>query len=105
MTKQGTLFNEPDNHNPAADAELESDLGDAAFRADEAPRFAAPCRVHFHHVRKRLADLDNLCVKAVIDGLVQAGVFPNDTPQFIAEITHSQSQGDQEKTIVTIETV
>lgn len=67
--------------------------------------FSRPVRIRFHHVRKRLADIDGLSVKAVIDGLVASGVLRDDTPQQVAEISHSQSKtgpNEEEKTIVTI---
>lgn len=76
---QGRLAYDDDDNDSAADADMEPDTGDATFRADEAPRFTAPCRLHFHHVRKRLADLDGLSVKAVIDGLVHAGILADDS--------------------------
>lgn len=93
------------NHNSVANADLEQDFGNAAFRANETARITAPCRLHFHHVRKRLADIDGLSVKAVIDGLVRIGILADDSPEFVKEITHSQSQGHPEKTIIQIETI
>ncbi len=55
-----------DDNDSAADADMEPDTGDATFRADEAPRFTAPCRLHFHHVRKRLADvMSGMCGESV----------------------------------------
>jgi Holliday junction resolvase RusA-like endonuclease len=93
------------NRNTATDADLESNIGDAALRANEAPAFTAPCRVTFHHIRKRLADIDGISGKAVIDGLVQAGIFANDTTKQVAEIRNCQSKGDREETRIVIEVV
>lgn len=59
-------------------------------------------RIHCHSVRKRLVDTDAISIKAVIDGLVEAGVFANDTLKEIEEITYSQEVGKDEKTIITI---
>lgn len=87
-----------------ADADVESHSGNAPLRANETPRISAPCRVTFHHTRKRLADMDGLSIKAVLDGLVHAGVFPVDTPEFVSEIRHTQAKGSDEITIITIET-
>ena len=68
-------------------------------------KFDSPVRLRFHHVRKRLIDIDNLSVKAVIDGLVHAGILADDSPERITEITHTQAKGRIEKTIVTIEEI
>lgn len=57
------------------------------------------------HNRRRAADLDNLSIKAVLDGLVLAGVLKDDSPQQIAEIHHRQSKGQQEKTIIEVEEI
>lgn len=102
--KQEGLFDAEDNDDcdSVAHANMESNPSDAAFRANETPRFTAPCYVHFHHTRKRLADLDGLSIKAVLDQLVHAGILADDSPQRVAQITHSQSKGDQESTTITI---
>jgi hypothetical protein len=91
------------NCDPSANANLESDIGHAAFRANEAQAFTAPCRITFHHVRKRLADIDGISGKAVIDGLVQAGILADDTAKQVTEVRNSQSKGDREETRILIE--
>jgi len=56
-----------------------------------------------HSRTKRLADADGRSAKAVVDGLTKAGVFPDDSPEFVQEVTHSQEKvsGDEE-TIIDI---
>lgn len=57
------------------------------------------------HHRKRLADLDNLSIKAALDGMVEAAILADDSPIQIASITHFQvktNKHEEEKTIVTI---
>jgi len=68
-------------------------------------RFAGAVRVHFHHVRKRLADLDNLCAKAALDGLVACGILEDDRQEFVKEIRHTQEKGSEERTEVTVEEI
>jgi len=46
--------------------------------------------LEFWHKRQRLIDLDNLCTKAVTDGLVNIGILPDDGPNNIATISHFQ---------------
>lgn len=105
MRKQKVLFDETRDHDPDPDANLESNSLHAPLRTNEVAAFDSPVHIHFHHVRTRLADLDGISVKAVLDGLVEAGIFPDDSPKQIASITHSQSQGNPETTTITIETI
>jgi Holliday junction resolvase RusA-like endonuclease len=100
---EGVVSAKKRNHPTAgSDANVEPDSPDAALRANEAAYFTTPVRIHFHHIRKRLADLDGLSIKAVLDGLVAANVLAGDSPQCVAEISHTQSKGDPERTIITI---
>lgn len=70
------------------------------------PTFNTPVRVHFHSVRKCLADMDNLSGKAALDGIVKMHVLQDDRPQFIPERpTHTQVKGEPEETIITIEEI
>lgn len=61
--------------------------------------------VHFHSVRKRLADIDGISGKAVLDGLVMCNVIPDDSPKFVQEVRHTQEQGKVETTVITIEQI
>lgn len=84
-------------------ADLEQDSGNAALSKNQAPYFGKPVRIHFHHVRNRLADIDGLSVKYAIDALVDGNVLAGDTPLQVAEVTHSQSKGSPEETRIVIE--
>ena len=64
------------------------------------------CRLHVHSRRYRLADADGLSAKAVIDGLVHAGVLQDDSPQYVKSVTQTQekiTKKETEETIITIE--
>ncbi|MEE0477944.1 MAG: hypothetical protein UDK32_08755 [Adlercreutzia sp.] len=57
-----------------------------AAKAARMPRFARPVTVRFTWVEgNRRRDIDNVAFakKFVLDGLVQAGVIGNDTPQYV----------------------
>ena len=97
----------PKTGNNAADtdADLEPDSSDAALRANQAPLFNKRVRIHFHHVRNRLADIDGLSVKYAIDSLVASNVLADDSAKQVAEVTHSQSKGGVEETKVIIEEI
>lgn len=72
----------------------------------ESKRFAKAVRVHFHSIRHRLPDLDNIQGKSVLDAIVKAGVLPDDRPEWIPERpTHTAEIGKEEKTIITIEAI
>lgn len=53
-------------------------------------QFNGPVEIIVHHeVKSRLCDVGAPmeCVKAAIDGLVDAGVIPDDTPEFLHSLT------------------
>ena len=52
-----------------------------------------------------MADADGISAKAVIDGLVLAGVLEDDSPKYVKWVTYSQekiSKKEDEETIITI---
>ena len=51
-----------------------------------------PVLLSFCCYRKRLGDVDGLSVKAIIDGLVDAGFFPDDSGAYISGITLQQKK-------------
>jgi len=46
--------------------------------------------IRFTHYRRRLADPDNFCTKFFVDGLVEAGLLLDDSPQYVNEVRHRQ---------------
>lgn len=89
----------------ATDANVESDPGDAPVGTHEIAPLFAPCRITVVHTRKRLADPDGLSAKAIIDGIVEAGILPDDSAKQITEVRHRQVKGSPETTRVIIEEV
>ena len=62
-------------------------------------------RVRFTGYRKRLADSDGQCGKYALDGLVHAGIFRDDRPEIVREVSFSQvpiGKDEQEKTVIEI---
>jgi len=99
--------NEKRNSNRTADSStnLEQAVCNATLPEDATSRVSAPCSVRFHSVRNRLADIDGLSGKAILDGIVLAGILADDSSKFVKEVSHSQSKGNKaenEKTVVTI---
>jgi len=60
------------------------------------------CRVHIHHKTQRLSDPDGRSIKACIDGLVVAGILPDDNAKIINQTSQSQEKSKQEETIIDI---
>lgn len=67
--------------------------------------FDTPVRVTITHVRKRLADLDNLSGKGLLDGIVACGILRDDSPEQVREVRVRQVKGDPETTTIEIETI
>lgn len=65
--------------------------------------YAAPCSIIIHSIRRRLADPDGICGKAVIDGIVHCGILQDDSSSYVKEVLFSQEKtSGKEKTIITI---
>lgn len=65
-----------------------------------------PVKIHIRSFRKRLCDADGISAKAAIDGLVHAGVIPDDSPKYVSVVSYSQEKikkGEEEKTEIQIE--
>lgn len=90
------------NNPPVPTADLESDSSDAPLGKEKTPRSDSRISIHVHSIRKRLADADGISAKAVIDGLVLTGLLPDDSPQYVKEVTYSQEKGEPEETIITL---
>ena len=96
------------DHDADTDADLESNTGDEAQGPDEIKAFTQAVRLDFVHYRYKLADPDGLSVKAVIDGIVEAGLLRDDSAKEIDSISHKQvkiSRKEEERTVLTIEEV
>ncbi len=64
-----------------------------------------PVKIKVHSIRKRLTDADGVSAKAVIDGLVHAGILIDDSQEYVNEVSYSQEKckkGEDEKTVITI---
>ena len=103
----GRMLKKQKSRNRAADpdADLESDTEHALQAADAIAAFDTPVRITFTHVRKKLADIDGISVKAAIDGLVAIGILADDSPAWVQEVRHRQTKGSVEETRIVIEAI
>ncbi len=70
--------------------------------------FDSQVSIRIDSYRIRLADVDGISAKAVLDGLVLAKVIANDTTKEVKEVLFSQTKvknKTEEKVVVTVERV
>ena len=81
---------------------VESDISIGAQAADALETPDTQCNIHFHCIRRRECDADNMASKWVTDQLVNDGIIKDDKPKYVGEVTYSQKAGKEEQTIITI---
>jgi len=83
--------------------DLEPASSDALPQAELCEFGDQAVRIHIHSVRKRPTDPDGVSAKAAIDGIVEAGVLDDDNCEIVKSVTFSQEQGEEERTVITIQ--
>jgi len=87
----------------ATDVELAT--SDGQVEKNACPAFDTQVSIRITSYRCRLADVDGISGKAVLDALVLAGVIANDTTKEVSEVLFPQVKVKtkaEEKTVVTI---
>lgn len=93
------------NRDPDSTTHMEPYLVDEPLGAQKAAGLNPPFDIYVHVIRKRLCDPDGISAKAAIDGLVKAGVLPDDSDRFVKKVSYTQEKAakdEEEKTIITI---
>lgn len=90
---------------PLQTPDMELYLGDKSLEKKKTARFTSSVNIRVHSIRKRITDPDGTSVKAVLDGIVKAGILFDDGPEYIKEVrfTQEKAKGKEEETIITIE--
>jgi|6_EtaG_2_1085325.scaffolds.fasta_scaffold31823_2 Holliday junction resolvase RusA-like endonuclease len=83
-------------------ANLEQDFRNEPLAKDGGTTFDSLVCIEIISYRKRLADVDGISAKAVIDGLVKAKILEDDSTKFVEEIRYKQIKSTHEKTIIII---
>lgn len=84
-------------------ADMESVACNESVGEKGGARLDQRCRIKVHSRTKRLADADGRSVKALLDGLAEGGVFADDSPECVQEVSQSQEiTTDDEETVVDI---
>ena len=97
------LANENENRNTDSVTNVERAFSCKPLGTKENPRFNTPVRIDIRTTRR--AETDNRAVseKAVVDGLVKAGILKNDTKKEIKELNVYEPEINKvEKTIIEI---
>lgn len=69
----------------------------------ENPRFDSPVRIVVRSTRKHETDFRAISEKAVVDGLVKAGILKDDRKKYIADLIVEEPEiSTEEKTIIEI---
>lgn len=83
-------------------ANVESHIGDEPVGAEEAARLDTRLSVRVISYRKRRHDPDGVSVKAILDGIVRAGILPDDSTDIIKRVAFDSVKSDEEKTVIEI---
>ena len=91
-----------DHHSSVSPSDVEQDSRNESLGKEKTPALDLPCALIVTSFRKRPSDVDGVSAKYVIDGIVRAGLLPDDTSKEIKEVRFQQRQSRQECTIITI---
>ena len=86
--------------------DLEQNTSHAPVAEEKAARFNSRVNITVTSYRKAKHDPDGVSVKAVLDGIVRAGILSDDSQQQIKSITFESrktKKGEEEKTIIVID--
>jgi len=100
---ESAIKNENKNRTTLSASDLEPDPCNAALPADCFAKMDTPVRIRVISYRKLKHDPDGISAKAVIDGLVHAGILRDDSSDQVKEITYESRKSKEEKTVIEIE--
>ena len=99
-------MNENNNKSTVSASDLEQDIIHAALSAHGFKTLDTPVNIRVISYRRLNHDPDGVSAKAVIDGIVQAGILADDSAKQVQSITfesHQTEKGEEEKTVIEIE--
>ena len=82
---------------------LEPAPGDAPLATEALPGFDSPVTIRVISYRKRNHDPDGISAKAVLDGLVRAGILTDDSSKQVRSITFESRKADEERTLIIMD--
>ncbi len=69
---------------------------------EETPRFNTPVIIRVISYRKRKHDTDGVSLKAVLDGIIKAGILTDDSSEEVRQVIFESRKSKTEKTIIEI---
>ena len=85
--------------------DLEPDISDAALSTYCVKKMASPVSIRVISYRRLKHDPDGISAKAVIDGLVQAGILTDDSSEQVTQVTFESRKSKDERTEIIIEEI
>jgi Holliday junction resolvase RusA-like endonuclease len=82
---------------------MESNIGYESLGEEKTPRFDSPVNIKVISYRWRNHDTDGVSIKAVLDGIVHAGILTDDSAKQVKKVTFESIKSKEEKTIIEIE--
>jgi len=84
---------------------MEQNTCNALLGKKKVEGLSSSCNIYVFSRRHRLADVDGISAKAVLDGIVRRGLLPDDTTKEVKGIFFTQEKigkHEEEETIITI---
>jgi len=100
--------NEDKNRASVRSTNLESNSSNAALSTHGFEALAARVNIRVISYRKLNHDPDGISAKAVIDGVVRAGILADDSTKQVQAVTfesYKTEKGEEEKTVIEIEEI
>ncbi len=95
-------MNENNNRTAIPAANMEQDSSNAALSAYRFKEVDSLVSIRVISYRKLKHDPDGISAKAVIDGLVHAGILADDSSKQVKEVTFESRKSKEERTIIEI---
>lgn len=96
--------NENNNRVALPATNLEQDIIHAALSAHGFETLATPVNIRVISYRRLNHDPDGISAKAVIDGIVRAGILADDSTKQVKEVTFESRKSKDERTVIEIVT-
>jgi Holliday junction resolvase RusA-like endonuclease len=103
MAENGITMNESDNRITLPTPHLESDSKHEPLSERANGYFNSLVNIRVISYRRLNHDPDGVSVKAVMDGIVRAGILADDSAKQVKKVTFESIISKEEKTIIEIE--
>jgi len=101
MLQRETIYGYP-YRTSVSTPHLEPYSSNAPVAEEEAQGLGTRVVITVRSYRKRGHDPDGISVKAVLDGIVRAGLLPDDSTKYVKEVRFKSYLSKEEKTVIEI---